>query len=165
LLARLKELQQSMGAPFSRILREGIIPMLEVTISILGKMGVIPIGKGQKVKLNNGQIAVKFASPLVQGQSLRDVEVAQQAMSITSSVMGDPMAGSQAVAVSYKVEDFGAWVGTKLGVDPRIMRNAGERETFQQNAAKVAAAAAAPSVGEAGGINQQQAGPPLRMAA
>lgn len=165
LLERLKELQQSMGAPFSRILREGIIPMLEVTISILGKMGVIPIGKDQKVKLNNGQISVKFASPLVQGQSLRDVEVAQQAMAITASVTGgDPAAGAQAVAVSYKVEDFGAWVGTKLGVDPRIMRNADERKTFQENAAKVAAAAAAPSVGDAGGINQQQASP-LRMAA
>ena len=165
LLERLKELQQSMGAPFSRILREGITPMLEVTIAILGKMGVIPLGEGQKVKLNNGQISVKFASPLVQGQSLRDVEVAQQAAAITASFAGDPAAGSQAVAVSYKVEDIGAWVGQKLGVDPRIMRNADERKTFQENAAKVAAAAAgAPAVGAPSGINQQQA-PPLRMAA
>lgn len=164
LLERLKELQQSMGAPFSRVLREGIIPMLEITISILGKMGAIPIGQDQKVKLNNGQISVKFASPLVQGQSLREVEVAQQAMAITAGAAG-PEGGTQAVAVSFKVEDFGAWVGAKLGVDPRIMRNADERKTFQENAAKVAAAAAgAPSVGAPGGINQQQA-PPIRMAA
>ena len=163
LLERLKELQQSMGAPFSRVLREGIIPMLEVTISILGKMNVIPLAKGQKVRLNNGQIQVKFASPLVQGQSLREVEVAQQAMQITAAAAG-PEGGTQAVAVSFKIEDYGAWVGAKLGVDPRIMRNATERKTFQENAASVAAAAMGPTVGAPGGINQQQA-PPMAMAA
>lgn len=145
LLERLKELQQSMGAPFSRVLKEGIIPMLESTISILGEMGVIPIARGTKVKLNNGQINVKFASPLVQGQSIRDVEVLQQAAAITAGLAG-PEAGTQAVAVSFKIEDAGAWVGAKLGVDPKMMRTKAERDDFQAKAAQALAAQAGAQV-------------------
>lgn len=136
LLERLKELQQSMGAPFSRVLKEGIIPMLEATISILGKMGAIPVGQGQKIKLNNGQIQVRFASPLVQGQAIRDVEVMQQTASITSQIGGGP----QAVALSMKVEDIGAWVGAKLGADPSMMRTSAERKQLQGNVAQYVAA-------------------------
>ena len=147
LLERLKELQQSMGAPFSRVLKEGIIPMLEATISILGEMGVIPIAKGAKLKLNNGQVQVRFASPLVQGQSIRDVEVLQQAATVTAG-----MAGQEAVAVSFKVEDVGAWVGAKLGVDPTIMRNSQDRVAFQKNAAQVLAAQQGAPIGPGGGV-------------
>lgn len=161
LLERLKELQQSMGAPFSRVLKEGIIPMLEATIAILGKMGVIPVAQGQKVKLNNGQIQVRFASPLVQGQSIRDVEVLQQAAMITQQLSGS----TEAVAVSFKVEDAGAWVGAKLGVDPSIMRTPAERVEFQQKAAQVLAAQQGAAIGPGAGVppanaNTQQA-PPL----
>lgn len=161
LLERMKELQQSMGAPFSRVLKEGIIPMLEATISILAKMGVIPVQDGAKIKLNNGQIQVKFASPLVQGQSIRDVEALQQAAQITAQIAGDP----QVVAVSFKIEDAGAWVGAKLGVDPAMMRNAQERIDFQQKAAQVIAAQQGAPVGPgatvpaAANANPQQAPP------
>lgn len=165
LLERLKELQQSMGAPFSRVLKEGIIPMLEATISILGSMGVIPVQRGQKIKLNNGQIQVRFASPLVQGQSMRDVEVMQQAAMITQA-----LGGEQAVALNFKVEDIGAWVGAKLGVDPVVMRNPTERKALQGQVAQVMAAQQAGGVGPgmpavpAANQNPQQA-PPMPMAA
>lgn len=143
LLERLKELQQSMGAPFSRVLKEGIVPMLEATIALLAQQGVIPIAAGQKLKLNNGQVQVRFASPLVQGQSIRDVEVLQQAAAITQEMAGGPQGGgSQAVAVSFKVEDVGAWVGAKLGVDPAIMRTPQQRVEFQEKAGQVLAAQA-----------------------
>ena len=157
LMERLKELQQSLGAPFSRVLKEGIIPMLEATISILGRKGVIPVAKGTKIKLNNGQIAVRFASPLVQGQSIRDVEVLQQAAAITAQ-----MAGQEAVALNFKVEDIGAWIGAKLGADPTVMRNETERKEFQQ---KVAQAVAMQQVGPGAMVpppanqNPQQAPP------
>ncbi len=162
LMERLKELQQSMGAPFSRVLKEGIIPMLEATISILGKMGVIPVGQGQKIKLNNGQIQVRFASPLVQGQSIRDVEVLQQAAMITAQ-----MAGQESVAVSFKVEDVGAWIGAKLGADPTMMRNAQERVDFQQKAAQVMAAQQGAPIGPGAGVpaaNGNQQAPPAMAA-
>ncbi len=160
LLERLKELQQSMGAPFSRVLKEGIVPMLEATIAVLGEMGVIPLAQGQKVKLNNGQIAVRFASPLVQGQSIREVEILQQAAMITAQ-----MAGQEAVAINFKVEDIGAWIGAKLGADPTVMRNADERAEFQQKAAQVIAMQQGAPIGPGGGVAPPPQQAPLPMAA
>lgn len=162
LMERLKELQQSLGAPFSRVLKEGIIPMLEATISILGKMKLIPIGEGQKIKLNDGNVQVRFSSPLVQGQALRDVEILRQTASITAEMGGSP----QAVAMSVKVEDIGAWVGAKLGADPAMMRDADERKKLQGDIAQLLAAqqgaAVAPGATVPPGSQQQ---PPTAMAA
>ena len=165
LLERLKELQQSMGAPFSRVLKEGIVPMLEATIDLLSKQGALPQLQGQKIKLNNGFVQVRFQSPLVQGQSMRDVDALQQAAAVTQNLAGGPQGGgSQAVAVSFKVEDVGAWVGAKLGVDPAIMRTPDERVEFQQKAAQVLAAQAG-AIGPGAGVpapansNPQQAPP------
>lgn len=157
LLERLKELQQSMGAPFSRVLKEGIVPMLEATISILGKKGVIPVQPGMRIKLNNGQIQVRFSSPLVQGQAIRDVEIVQQAAAITAQ-----LAGTEAVAVSFKIEDIGAWIGGKLGASPVVMRNASERKDFQEKAAATMAAqqgGVAPGAMLPANANSQQAPP------
>lgn len=134
-LERLRNLQQSLGAPFSRVLREGIIPMLESTIQTLALSGAIPVDPANPIRLNNGQVEVAFQSPLVQGQSMRDVEVLQQSAAVTASI-----AGPEAVQLSYKVEDVGAWVGNKLGVDPTMIRTSAERVDLQQKAATVIAA-------------------------
>lgn len=158
LIERMKELQQSLGAPFARILKEGIIPMLEITIDILAESGIVPIEPGQKIKLNSGQIEVKFASPLVQGQSIREVEAARNAMAMTGEA-----AGPEAVKLNFKVEDFGAWLAGKLGVVPELVRGDQERQQLQQAAGQMAAAGAMPPMGMPGGIvpdgGQQQAGP------
>lgn len=164
LMERMKELQQSLGAPFARILKEGIVPMLEATIATLAKAGVIPVEAGRRIKLNNGEIDVKFASPLVQGQSIREVEAARNAMAITAEA-----AGPEAVHLNFKVENFGAWVGAKLGVVPDIIRNKQERETLQKQAAQVQAAqmTGQPPVGGDGGVtpDQQQQASELPLAA
>jgi len=159
LVERMKELQQSLGAPFARILKEGIVPMLEATIAVLAEQGVIPVEANRKIKLNNGEIDVKFASPLVQGQSIREVEAARNAMQITKESAGD-----EAVGLNFKIEDFGAWVGSKLGVVPELMRSGEERKKLQEQAGQIQAAQAMgqPPVGGAGGVmpqpQQQQAG-------
>lgn len=157
LIERMKELQQNLGAPFARILKEGIVPMLETTIDILSRLGVIPVAEGRRIRLNNGEIEVKFASSLVQGQAIREVETARNAMAITAEA-----AGPQAVQLNFKIEDFGSWVAGKLGVVPDIVRNKAEREQVQQLAGQAAAISGGqiPSVGGPGGVtpaNQQQA--------
>lgn len=162
LIERMKELQQSLGAPFSRVLKEGIIPLLEATIYTLGEMGLVPIAEGQKVKLNGGEIKVKFQSPLVQGQSIREVEALDQALTITAK-----HGGQEAAALSFKIEDMGAFIGSRLGVVPEMMRPKAERASLQDMAGKIAAMQAtgsgAPAVGGNGGVqpraaNQQQGG-------
>jgi hypothetical protein len=160
---RMTDLQQSLGAPFSRVLKEGIVPMLEAAIMILGEMNVIPLPASGKIKLNNGEIAVKFASPLVQGQNIREVDTLRNAMMITKEIAGD-----EATMLSYKVEDVGAWVGEKLGVVPTVMRDKKERGTLQQMAGRLAAmqSGGMPQVGPGAGVipanaNPQQQAMPL----
>lgn len=162
LIERMKELQQSLGAPFARILKEGIVPMIEATIDILSRAGLVPISKGRKIKLNNGEIEVKFASPLVQGQSIREVETLRNAAAITAEI-----AGPEAVQLNFPVEHVGAWVAGKLGVVPDMVRTKQERDQLQAMAGQAAAAGVQPPVGGAGGVtpaNQQQT-PPLPQAA
>lgn len=154
LIERMKELQQSLGAPFARILKEGIVPMLESTIDVLGKIGLIPVAEGRKIKLNRGEIDVKFASPLVQGQSIREVEALRNAASITAE-----LAGPEAVQLNFQVEHLGAWVASKLGVVPDMVRSKAERDKLQKMAGQAAAMGVQPPVGGAGGVTpatQQQ---------
>ena len=168
LLERMKDLQQSLGSPFARILKEGIVPMLEAAISILAEIGLIPVDKDQKLKLNNGEIQIKFASPLVQGQSIREVEALQNAAAITKEIGGE-----EAVGLGFKVEDAGPWIGSKLGVVPVLMRDAEERKKMQQQAAqlKMAEQGDMPQVGGEGGVvpntpqPQQQTAEALPLAA
>lgn len=134
-IERMKDLQQSLGAPFARVLKEGIVPMLEATFAVLGELNAVPVPEGGKIKLNSGQISLKFTSPLVQGQNTRDVEQLVQAAGVTKEI-----AGEQAVGVAFKVEDVGAWVGAKMGVDPALMRTPDERTKLQQQAGMMMAA-------------------------
>lgn len=135
---RMKDMQQSIGAPFSRILREGIVPMLEATFQILGERGLIEDYDGGQIKLNSGNIDVRFTSPLVQSQALREVEALVQTSGIVQQIAGDQAA--QLTALSIKIEDVYAWVGERLRVDPKIMRDKQERDKLQEQAGEVAAA-------------------------
>ena len=160
-LERLKDLQQSLGAPFSRVLKEGIVPMLEATFSVLGEMGVVSNEEGGTIKLNGGEVAVNWTSPLVQQQALREVEAAVNASQVTRQIAG-VQAGEQAVALSFKVEELGHWVNGKLGVDPAIIRSKEEAKKLEAAAGQMAGQqvanenGAVPGVGGAGGVPSQQ---------
>ena len=160
-IERLKKLQQSVGAPFARVLKEGVVPMLESTLQVLGEFGVVQLPEAGVIKLNSGQIAVTFSSPLVQQQSLREVEAVVNASNITRQIVG-VQGGDQAVALAYKIEDAGAWVGQKVGVVPSLIRSEAERKQLQEQAGAAAAAQAAnentpPQVGGQGGVTPQLA--------
>lgn len=162
-IERMKDLQQSLGAPFARVLKEGIVPMLEAAIMVLGEMNVIALPESGKIKLNNGEISVKFASPLVQGQNIREVEALRNAILATKE-----MAGDEGAMLAFKVEEVGAFVGGKLGVVPTLIRTPDERKGLETMAGKLAAmqAGGMPQVGGAGGVmptpaNSQQQAMPL----
>ena len=159
-IERMKQLQQDIGSPFARVLKEGIVPMLEAALQVLGDLGVVNLPEGGGVKLNNGEIDVAFNSPLVQQQSLRELEDAINAANAIRTIAG-PQGGEQAVALTFKVEDIGNWVANKIGVVPDLLRSGDERKQLMQQAGAMAGAQAAngnaPAVGGAGGAVPQQA--------
>lgn len=135
---RMKDMQQSIGAPFSRILREGIVPMLEATFQILGDKGLLQGYDGGQIKLNSGNIDVRFTSPLVQSKDLQDIERLVQAVGVVGQVAGQQ--APELIGLSLRIEDLYSWVATRLRVDPNIGRTKAERDTMQQQAGQALAA-------------------------
>lgn len=156
-LERLKEMQQSLGAPFARVLKEGIVPMLEAALQVLGDMGIVPMPNGSSIRLNGGEVSVTFNSPLVQQQSLREVEALLNAATVTRQIAG-PQGGDQAVALAYKIEDIGGFVGEKVGVAPHMMRAKAEVKKLMAQAGEMAAQQAAPPPGDPANMNAPQVG-------
>lgn len=125
-MIRARELQQDLGAPFARILREGIVPILQTTLYLMGELGIIPKFADGALKLNGSKVKVRFTSPLVEAQSLREVEKLANA-----SAMSKQVVGPQVDMLSLKVEDAGAWIYKKFGVDPELIRTSEERKTLE----------------------------------
>ena len=140
---RMKLLQQSIGAPFARVLKEGIVPMLEGLLQVLGELQIIPMPENGKIKLNGGEVAVTFNSPLIQQQGLREIDALLNASRVTREIAG-VAGGDQAVALALKIEDIGATVAEKLGVEPKMIRpkdGKGGRAEIQQMAGAMMAQA------------------------
>lgn len=137
-IERLKDMQQSIGAPFSRILREGIVPMLEAHLQILAEIGILEPPENGVFKLNAGDIELRFTSPLVQGQATRDVEKFVQASQTAQAILGAQAA--ELYGLSVKVENVTDWLFGKMQADPALLRTEQEKETLQKEAAAAAAA-------------------------
>lgn len=149
---RMKDLQQSIGAPFSRILREGIVPMLESHLQVMAEIGIVQEPEGGVFRLNAGDVELRFTSPLVQGQSVREIEQLLNATQVIASVAGQQAA--ELLPVAIKVEDLPAWAFDKTGADVNLLRSEEEINKIQKGMAEMAAQQQGAPVG---GMQQQEA--------
>jgi hypothetical protein len=134
IIERLKQIQQDLGAPFGRMLKEGIVPMLEASLFALGERGIVPrLDDGGAIKIDGGNIDVEFSSPLAQAQNLRDIET------VLTWLQQLQLLGEEAMMLSAKVEDIGAWLGDKQNVPPELMRAPNERQNLQGMAGQLLA--------------------------
>lgn len=128
IIERLKQIQQDLGAPFGRMLKEGIVPMLEAALFALGEKGIVPrMQDGGGIKLDSGDIDVEFTSPLAQAQNLREIETV---LTWLQQLQLLPLP-EQTVALAAKVEDIGVWLGQKQNVPAILMRDNNERQDLQ----------------------------------
>ncbi len=152
IIERLKQIQQDLGAPFGRMLKEGIVPMLEAALFALGEAGIVPrMQDGGGIKLDSGDIDVEFTSPLAQAQNLREIETV---LTWLQQLQLLPMP-EQTVALAAKVEDIGVWLGQKQNVPAILMRDNTEREDMQGMAGQLIAAQ-----GQLGVLPQGAGAPP-----
>lgn len=139
IIARVKELQQDIGAPFGRMMAEMVRPLIQRCLSILHKKGILQ----QEVKVNGLGVKISVTSPLARLQSLSDLEAVVQWLQISGGVTGQ-----QGVALGAKIEDVTAWIGEKLGVPQELIRSVEERKQLQQIAGQAAAAGAEIPIGQ-----------------
>lgn len=128
IIERVKELQQEIGSPFGRLFTELIVPTIERVIEILVQRGII-----EDIPVDGLGVKVQVTSPLARVQSIADVEIVIRWLELQAATLGPEL-----VPLATKVEDLGAWLGDKLGVDTKLIRDETERAAVQQAAASMA---------------------------
>lgn len=132
IIERLKEGQNTIGSAYGRQMYEFIQPLLQRTLDILTRRGLIQLP--EPIKIDNFFVSIQIESPIAKAQNLDKVNSLVQALQILGSV--DP----QLLGLSYKIEEIGTVIGEYLGVDAELIRTKQEREEIQENAAQVAQA-------------------------
>jgi len=122
-----RELASRIGSSFGRIQNEALVKILNASAAVLKRIGFIP-----DVVIDGSDVAVKFTSPLSRAQDMQDLEVMQRSVAMTAQ-----LAGPEAVAASYKVDDFGSFIGMKTGLDPSLIRSDEEKQVLMQQMAQM----------------------------
>lgn len=125
-----QELAKRIGSAFGRIQTEGLIPLLNRSLEILQRRGVIP-----DLSINGREITVQFTSPLAQAQSQDDLLSVQTAIEMSLN-----MAGEENTAMGFKLEDLPAFIGKKTGMDVDLIRSEEEKAQLKKDAMAAAQA-------------------------
>lgn len=127
----LQKLLDRMGSSFSRLLSEGLVPILNRVLEIMQRRGRIPA----MPSINGREIGVKFTSPLARAQDLSELDSLEAAVGATARIAGPEM-----VQIGFKTEEMPEFIAKKTGMDPSLVRSEGERTTLIQQAAEAAQA-------------------------
>lgn len=149
IIARIRELARDIGSPFGRLVREYIVPVVQSTLVIMERRGLIP-----KVKVDGLAVQVQVTSPLAQEQNLAEVEAVVRWLEILAAL------GEEMIALTAKLEDIGPRIGRDLGVPSSLIRSDTEREKLQQIAGVIAKSKIQEMIGQQGqaesvGVNGQ----------
>jgi len=128
IMARIKQIKQITGPFFGRLMFEFVQPLWQAIISILLEKNLISLPP-ELSKIDSFFVRVKVLSPIAQEQALEDVENTVNAMQIVQS-----LGGEQALMMAYKMEDFGEWIGNKLGTPNVLIRSEEERKQIMMQA-------------------------------
>ena len=147
IIARMRELASDIGSPYGRLIREYIVPVVQSTLTIMEKLGIVPA-----VKVDGLAVAVQVVSPLAQEQNLAEVESIVQWLGILQSM------GEEVPAMTAKIEEIGPHIGQKMGVPASLIRDDDEQKKIQTMVAGMVQQrmqAASPAPGAAPGADGQ----------
>ncbi len=144
IIERVKALARDIGSPFGRMKSELVVPLLQRTLKILERRGLV-----EKVTIDGLGVKVQVISPLAQQQNLDDVETVINWLQVMASF--DP----NYIAVNSKLEEVFAWIGENLGVpssliQPKQQRLAVVQQLGAAGAQAIASGAGGEQIGAAG---------------
>ena len=122
---RSQELLMDAGSAYSRLQSEFVEKIMAAAVDILARNGKITY-----MKVNGRDATLKHTSPLARAQDQEDLMAMQQFMQMGAGF------GPEAFALGAKVEDAVSWIGQKLGIEQKLLRNEQERIEVQQQAAE-----------------------------
>ena len=150
-VARMKELNQQIGAAFSRLVEEMLRPLMQAVVYVLSEQGLLAdvgVPQGQRLRLDGTDMDLVFTSPLVRSQKLQDVSSLVEACQMAQAAAG-PMA-FQAAANAPRIA---AKIFELQSVDSDLARGEDEAEQMYQEQMQAQAQAATPP-----NANEQPAG-------
>lgn len=126
IVERLKQLQQDLGAPFSRIVREISTPFLQRVVEVLSQKGQLPrISNGKSsrsMRLDGEEVAIEFNSALAMAQKLLEVRNIVQWAELSS------VAGTEAMQMGIRIENVPEKLGMLMNVPMDLIRPEAERK-------------------------------------
>lgn len=120
-----QELVQDSGSAFSRLQTEFVEKVIRRAVYILKSEGKIP-----DIRVDGKEVTIKHTSPLARAQDQEDLLNMQQFLTTIGQL------GPEVAMMGAKMEDIPAWVGRKLGIEQKLMRDEQERAQMQQQAAQ-----------------------------
>lgn len=120
-----RELVNQIGSSFGRLQTEVVEASVVRATDILARRGSMP-----ELKIDGRQVTLKHLSPLARAQDMDDLLTLQRTLEV---------APEASIAIGIKIEDLGAWVAKKTGLDPRLIRDPAERKQLQDQAAQIIA--------------------------
>jgi hypothetical protein len=123
-----QELLQHIGSSFGRLETEFVERTLKRVVDILSRNGKIP-----PIRVDGKQITLKHTSPLAKAQDMDDLLVYQQYVEAVS------MLGPEVMIMGTKVEEIPEFVGKKLGLDSKLLRDTGEKQQMKEQVAAMMA--------------------------
>ena len=123
-----RELASRIGASFGRLQNELLVRILNSSMSVLKRLGIVP-----DLKIDGSDIAVKFTSPLSRAQDMQDLDVLQSAIGMTAQ-----LAGVEAVSAGFKMDEMARYIGMKAGMDANLIRSQEEMQEMMAQMAQMA---------------------------
>jgi hypothetical protein len=119
---RIRDLAEDIGGSFGRLMNEAIVPIVERTADILDRKGLL-----NAVTVDQLLIKVNILSPLGRLQDVADIDQLIKYLQIVQT-----FGGQEALMLATKFEDLWTWLGTKMGIDAALLRDAAGREQVQK---------------------------------
>lgn len=120
-----RELVNRVGSSFGRLQTEVVEATVKRGLDVLARRGAMPV-----LRIDGREVTLKHLSPLARAQDMDDLMTLQRTLEVTPEA---------SIALGIKVEELGAWVAQKTGLDPRLIRDPAEREQLQQQAKQLIA--------------------------
>lgn len=125
-----RELVNQIGSSFGRLQTEVVESTVMRGTDVLSQRGAFP-----NIEIDGRRITLKHLSPLARAQDMDELMTLERTLEIGGA------AGPEVLALGLKIEELAGWVAKRTGLDPRLIRDPGEKAQLQQKAAELIAQA------------------------